>query len=71
MQGFDQDLTSASEREDQSAFVSEQNSLLLYNISLFASQLQQQQGRRVTLYTMSLVDISVSDQVVDFFAIDT
>ncbi|KAH0200179.1 alpha/beta-hydrolase, partial [Aureobasidium melanogenum] len=69
--GFDQDLTSASEREDQSAFVSEQNSLLLYNISLFASQLQQQQGRRVTLYTMSLVDISVSDQVVDFFAIDT
>lgn len=71
MQGFDQDLTSASEREDQSAFVSEQNSLLLYNISLFASQLQQQQGRRVTLYTMSLLDISVSDQVVDFFAIDT
>ncbi|KAH0154649.1 alpha/beta-hydrolase, partial [Aureobasidium melanogenum] len=68
--GSDQDLTSASEREDQSAFVSEQNSLLLYNFDVFASQ-PQQQGRSITLYTMSLIDIPVSDQVVDVFVIDT
>lgn len=37
MQGSGQELTSASERVDQSAFVSEQNGVLLYNINILAS----------------------------------
>ncbi|KAG9826520.1 UDP-glucoronosyl and UDP-glucosyl transferase, partial [Aureobasidium melanogenum] len=56
--------------EDQSAFVSEQESFSLYNINVFPCQLQQK-GRSITLYTMSLIHVPVSDQVVDVFAIDT
>ncbi|KAG9664796.1 alpha/beta-hydrolase, partial [Aureobasidium melanogenum] len=61
---------SSPQSEDQSAFVSEQESFSLHNINVFPCQLQQK-GRSITLYTMALIDVPVSDQVVDVFAIDT